>query len=195
MCTFRFVFVLLYVISVYGQITRLGRCTPVQTVADVNWNKMEGRWYRMSEFPERDPRLQNQTCLSEIKEVNNDGTISVYASWLNTFTSQFFQDMFVGRIIPDAGNPGMATFDGTLDSVPQYQYYIMAVQYDNFHLLYGCEDGKGRQDSLETAFIFSRTPEPLEKSQLDSISCLLRNNGVDPDNFLFVDHSSCPKLQ
>ena len=45
---------------------------------------MEGRWFRMSEFPEKDPRLQNQSCLSEIKEVNNDGTISVFASWLNT---------------------------------------------------------------------------------------------------------------
>ncbi|VDI63092.1 Hypothetical predicted protein [Mytilus galloprovincialis] len=156
---------------------------------------MEGRWFRMSEFPEKDPRLQNQSCLSEIKEVNNDGTISVFASWINTFTGQFFQDMFVGRIIPDAENPGMATFDGTLDSVPQYQYSIMAVQYDNFHLLYGCEDDKGRQDSLETAFIFSRTPEPLGRSQLDSMSCLLRSNGVDPDNFLFVDHSSCPDLQ
>ncbi|VDI63091.1 Hypothetical predicted protein [Mytilus galloprovincialis] len=183
MFTFRFVFVLLYLISAYGQITRPGRCTSVQTVADVNWNKMEGRWFRMSEFPEKDPRLQNQSCLSEIKEVNNDGTISVFASWINTL------------IIPDAENPGMATFDGTLDSVPQYQYSIMAVQYDNFHLLYGCEDDKGRQDSLETAFIFSRTPEPLGRSQLDSMSCLLRSNGVDPDNFLFVDHSSCPDLQ
>ena len=48
---------------------------------------------------------------------------------------------------------------------------------------------------VETAFIFSRTPEPLERSQLDSMSCLLRSNGVDPDNFLFVDHSSCPDLQ
>ncbi|VDI40291.1 Hypothetical predicted protein [Mytilus galloprovincialis] len=61
---------------------------------------------------------------------------------------QFFQDMFVVRIIPAIENPGMAKFDGTLDSVPQYQYSIMGVQYDNYHLLYGCEDDKGRQDSL-----------------------------------------------
>ncbi|XP_052085483.1 apolipoprotein D-like isoform X2 [Mytilus californianus] len=195
MFLFQLVSVLLCILSSSGQVTRPGGCPNVKTVSHVNWKKTEGRWYRISEFPERDPRLQNQTCISEIKEVNSDGTISVFASWLNTFTNQFFKDVFVGKIIPDPSNPGLSTFEGTLESTPRYLASLMQMQYDNFHLLYACEDGGGQQTSLETALILSRRAKPMKKSTLQKIYFLLRTNGVDPDNFIFVDHSDCPNLQ
>jgi len=78
---------------------------------------------------------------------------------------------------------------------PWMDYLVIDTDYCSFSVVFGCEIDRKNNKPVELVWILARSPAPLSSSQRNSISKLLKANGIDEAKLAKAKHTKCDKLK
>ena len=140
-----------------------GGCPKVEPMQDFDLTKYQGQWYEII----RDELMVFSLlsgCVQAYYEINADGSVMVD----NTahYMGLGWFDQPVGQAVVSDQNPAslVVSFGGTPTSDERANYNIIDTDYDNYVIIYSCEEQWGGWLSTEYFWILARTPTiPLEE--------------------------------
>ncbi|KAK7108370.1 apolipoprotein D-like [Littorina saxatilis] len=174
-----------------------GACPEPPVVEDFDINSYVGTWYEYERFPV--PYEALIKCGQATYNIIDDTTVSVNNTGIREIKiagrtlSRYRQSASGTATIPDPSVPAklVVSFGGQILSYfAKGNYWVLATDYTSYALVYSCTSLPFGVAHFDAAWILTRE-RGVAPEDLGALKDLLRDGGVNPDNFFVVDQTDC----
>ncbi|XP_069360734.1 uncharacterized protein [Maniola hyperantus] len=150
-----------------GPVIQTGRCdlSEIEIVEQFNITAFSGSWYEISRFPSE---IQEGECVSNEFSVQNQAI-----NMRKSIVSNERNRTFTGPATLNADGRGimMVTLtDPVAGGIFEMEFHVLAVEYDDFALLYGCRDVEDSQSKQIYSWKLSRSQTGLSQAAVMRIN-------------------------